>query len=408
MKVPSTKLSHRLARRQLLAFAGAGLVSACGGGSSSLGVGDRATGGRKVLYVLVDGLGPDYLRLSETPNLDRMIREGDYREGPGVIPSVTNVNNASVATGSFPDQHGITSNYYFDRVRNQGVFMETPDFLLRPTILEKTTERGLKAGLISSKEKIRKLLSRGVTLATSAEKPSSEIVAAAGPKENIYSPEVNYWSLRVAAHMLGKLDFDLVYLATTDYMMHTYPPEDSRSLEHMHMLDQLLGEIVDTHPKLEVYLTADHGMSAKNDGIDLAQVLVAEGVEAEAVPIIRDRHVTHHKNLGGACYIYLRKPADYEKAYGILKQTEGIDEIYSRDEASEKFRLHRERIGDIFLLGKQHVAFGALEKVRETISVRSHGSRFESTVPILAYGAPEPPEPYERSLDLGRLFTWEA
>ena len=86
MKVPSTKLSRELARRRLLAFAGAGLVSSCGGGSSSLGVGDRASGGRKVLYVLVDGLGPDYLRLSDTPNLDRMIREGDYREGPGVIP----------------------------------------------------------------------------------------------------------------------------------------------------------------------------------------------------------------------------------------------------------------------------------------------------------------------------------
>ena len=100
MKVPSTKPSREFARRQLLAFAGAGLVSACGGGSSSLGVGDRATGGRKVLFVLVDGLGPDYLRLSDTPNLDRMIREGDYREGPGVIPSVTNVNNASVATGA--------------------------------------------------------------------------------------------------------------------------------------------------------------------------------------------------------------------------------------------------------------------------------------------------------------------
>ena len=42
MKAPSTKLSHELARRQLLAFAGAGLVSACGGGSA-LGVQEMAT-----------------------------------------------------------------------------------------------------------------------------------------------------------------------------------------------------------------------------------------------------------------------------------------------------------------------------------------------------------------------------
>jgi len=149
-------------------------------------------------------------------------------------------------------------------------------------------------------------------------------------------------------------------------------------------------------------------MSVKTEGIDLARVLAAEGVEAEAVPIIRDRHVTHHKNLGGACYIYLREQADYEEARGILEQTEGIDEIYSRAEAGDEFRLHRDRIGDIFLLGRQHVAFGALEKAHEAVSVRSHGSRFESTVPILAYGAPEPPEPYQRNLDLGRLFTWEA
>lgn len=406
-KVRPTKRSSELTRRQLLASAGAGLASACSGVPSP-GLGDRATGGRKVLFALVDGLGPDYLSISDTPNLDRMIREGSYREGPGVIPSVTNVNNASVATGSFPDEHGITTNYYYDRAQNQGVFMETPEFLLRPTILEKTTARGLKAGLISSKEKIRRLLSRGATLATSAQDPDPDIVAAVGPKEDIYSPEVNYWSLRVAGHMLGELDFDLVYLATTDYMMHTYPPEDSRSLEHMHMLDRLLGEIVDAHPTLEVYLTADHGMSAKTQGIDLARVLAAEGVEAEAIPIIRDRHVTHHKNLGGASYIYLRDVADYQRAHAILKKIEGIDEIHSRDDASEKFRLHRDRIGDIFVLGKQEVAFGVLEKARETVSVRSHGSRFESTVPILAYRAPAPPEPYERNLDLGRLFTWDA
>ena len=137
MKTHKTESICGLTRRQLLAVAGAGLASACGGGSSSPGVGDRSTGGRKVLFVLVDGLGPDYLRLSDTPNLDRMIREGDYREGPGVVPSVTNVNNASVATGSFPDEHGITSNYFFDRSQDKGVFMESPEFLLRPTILEK-------------------------------------------------------------------------------------------------------------------------------------------------------------------------------------------------------------------------------------------------------------------------------
>ena len=39
--------------------------------------------------------------------------EGFCVEGHYVIPSVTNVNNVSIVTGSHPDAHGITSNYWY-------------------------------------------------------------------------------------------------------------------------------------------------------------------------------------------------------------------------------------------------------------------------------------------------------
>ena len=65
---------------------------------------------RKVLIVCIDGFGPDYLALSPTPNLDRMIEQGCLNIGRSVIPSVTNVNNVSIITGTTPSIHGITSN----------------------------------------------------------------------------------------------------------------------------------------------------------------------------------------------------------------------------------------------------------------------------------------------------------
>jgi phosphonoacetate hydrolase len=93
-------------------------------------------------------------------------------------------------------------------------------------------------------------------------------------------------------------------------MMHTYGPEESPSLEHLHRLDKILADIVDDHPRIEIYLTADHGMNAKREGIYPALILREQPIPSEAIPIIRDAHRTHHNNLGGACYVYLDRISD--------------------------------------------------------------------------------------------------
>ena len=67
-----------------------------------------------------------------------------YVEGAGVIPSVTNVNNTSILTESLPEDHGITGNYFYDRASRAGTFMESEEFLLRPTIFDKAKAQGLR------------------------------------------------------------------------------------------------------------------------------------------------------------------------------------------------------------------------------------------------------------------------
>ena len=84
---------------------------------------------------------------------------------------------------------------------------------------------------------------------------------------------------------------------------------------------------------------------------------------------------------------------------------EGVEEIYRRAEAARKFRLYEERIGDLFLLGEKDVAFGALDRVREDIAIRSHGSRHESAVPVLRYGV-KGSEKHAYNVDLTRKFAW--
>jgi phosphonoacetate hydrolase len=401
---------HRgLGRREFLAGSLGSLVALGAGRFAPLSAQVRSPWdpSRKVLFMLVDGFGPEYLQQSEMPNLKEMMRAGMYVEGTDVIPSVTNVNNACLITGSFPAENGITGNYYYDPSTRQGAFMESPEYLMRPTLLDRARGLGIRSAFVTSKAKLL-FLSQGADFATSAESPDADMARIIGPKQDVYSPDINYWSLRAARHFLGEGGCQLVYLATTDYMMHTYPPEDERSQQHLRTLDELLGRIANDHPGLELYLTADHGMSAKTDAIDVGRFMRDNSIGGEAVPIIRDRYIVHHNNLGGACYVYLDRPGDLEKMEDILRGLSGIEEIHRRENAAREFQLDAGRIGDLFVLAGPSVVFGDINEPREQVAIRSHGSRYESTVPIVCYGRSFDASTYRLNLDLTRNFAWEA
>jgi phosphonoacetate hydrolase len=367
----------------------------------------RAVPRRRILIALLDGFGPGYLESSDMPNLKRICREGAFRTGSGVIPSVTNVNNASLVTGSFPSEHGITTNYYHDRETKRSVEMESANYLLRPTVFEKARALGRRTALVTSKDKVRTLCGRGAGLMVSAEKPEAKWLAVAGKQENMYSPGVNYWIFRAARRVLQSQDIDLMYLSTTDYMMHTYPPGHEESQQHLHTLDKLLADILDDHPKLELYLTADHGMNAKTLAIDPSRILAAKSIASESIPIIRDKHKTHHQNLGGSCYVYLADPKHLERALDTFKAADGVEEVYDSKTAAGLFHLHPGRIGDIFLLARKHAVFGELYQSREDTKVRSHGSRHEADVPLIIHNRKVDISSYNYNLDLTRRLNLE-
>ena len=273
-------------------------------------------------------------------------------------------------------------------------------------MFEKARALGYWTALLSSKEKIRRLLNKGADLAISAPNPSKELVKGIGKSAGMYTPDVNYWLFRSLQWILkgrkNKDEKQLIYVATTDYMMHTYAPGEERSQIHLRTLDEMLGQIVNEHPNIELYLTADHGMNAKTDAIDLTKILAAEKLAAKAVPIIKDRHVVHHKNMGGASYVYLDRHDQLEDTLSFLRSSKGIGSVHTKQEAVEIFHLHPDRIGDLLVLGNVPVAFGHLKSEREEIKIRTHGSRFESTVPLLAYGTSHQASEFQYNFDVVR------
>ena len=312
------RVSHSITRRNFLAATG----------SLAYAARSRAAGRKRtVLFICMDGCDPAYLKLSDVPNLKRMMAGGMYREGRCVMPSVTNVNNSSIATACFPNEHGITGNYYYDRATGKGTYMEAADFLLRPTIFEKARAAGYRPAFLSSKGKLLELISKGADFAASAEEAPAELQRLAGPRPEVYSPGINYWTFRAARQLLRQ-GYNFLYVSTTDYMMHTYAPDQAPSLEHMHEVDRLIGEILDDQPDVEIYMSADHAMNAKSRAVDLGRLLAQEGIAAEAVPIIKDRYVKHAQNLGGSSYIYLTREGPAAHRCRALETSGGRADLY--------------------------------------------------------------------------------
>jgi phosphonoacetate hydrolase len=338
------------------------------------------------VIICLDGCAPDYLEQGETPNLDAIAREGFHTIGEAVVPTVTNVNNTSIITASLPETHGITSNYLLDSVSGRECYMESADYLLARTAFRHLADFGQKSCLLTAKDKLKGLIRDGAAIAESAEKPSTWLVDRCGAAPGIYTIEINHWLLRAARDLLRRDPPDFLYVSTTDYVTHTYPPESDQARWNIREIDRLIGEIVDAARDLELVVTADHGMNAKSRGVDPEAILTARGISARVIPIIKDRHVVHHRNLGGAAYVYLGDPATEEQASAILREEPGIEAVLTREAAARKYHLHPGRIGHLFLLADRETVFGDLPAPREELQVRSHGSLHEREIPIYGLG----------------------
>ena len=117
------------------------------------------------IVICLDGCEPDYLDVAIAaglmPTLARMRREGTDRLAHSVIPSFTNPNNLSIATGTPPAVHGICGNYLFDPETGTEVMMNDVRFLRAPTIFKQFYDAGAKVAVVTAKDKLRALLGAG-------------------------------------------------------------------------------------------------------------------------------------------------------------------------------------------------------------------------------------------------------
>src|SRR3989304_8476937 len=149
--------------------------------------------------------------------------------------------------------------------------MDSASFLRCDTPLQEASKKGFTTLLLTAKDKLRRLLSRGGIASFSVENPSSWIIKEIGKPPSIYSANSSAWLLDATLEILEKKLYDIIYVSTTDYIPHKYEPKCTEAKNYMEKIDEKLGLLADKGVILGV--TSDHGMNDKSLKVDLQKLL---------------------------------------------------------------------------------------------------------------------------------------
>ncbi|WP_162996738.1 alkaline phosphatase family protein [Mucilaginibacter kameinonensis] len=354
--------------------------------------------GKRVVIIMMDGFGMSYFNNAPMPHLKAMIAKGFFKQVNALMPTVTNANNTSICTGTFPEVNGISGNFFLND-KGEEEYMEDKHLVLAPTIFQKLKADGIKSALISSKKKSTTLLPEGADIVVSPETTDTSWTNKIGTPASIYSAEVNYWTMKAGIYLLkNRKDIRCIYIHTTDYPMHTWAPADSNSIRHLTNIDNLIGLISETAPDATILITADHDVNHKSRCIDVKKALQLQHVDIKlALSPEKDKYVKHHRGFGGAAYVYQGKD-DLPEVKKALYKIKGVETVLTRAEAAKKYHLPPARISDLVVLGDSTTVFGDLESSPEEElpeTYRSHGSVYEIKVPIIILNAAKmPPASY--------------
>lgn len=365
------------------------------------------------IAICLDGCEPAYLdeaiKRGLMPTLKRMRDTGTDRLAHSVIPSFTNPNNLSIATGRPPSVHGICGNYLYEPETGKEVMMNDVRFLRAPTVFSKFYDAGARVAIVTAKDKLRALLGAGLkfdqdrAICFSSEKSDTTTKAEHGidnaakwlgqPVPEVYSAELSEMVFAAGVKLLAEWKPDVMYLTTTDYIQHKYAPGEPVANKFYEMFDRYLTQL--DAMGAAIVVTADHGMKPKHlaDGSpaviyvqDLLDSWLGEAAARVILPIT-DPYVVHHGALGAFATAYLPKGADQADILKRLSARPELIAVMDKAEAVKRFELPADRIGDIVMISGENMTIGTsahrhdLAALKEPL--RSHGGLTEQEVPFI-------------------------
>ena len=369
---------------------------------------------RKPLAVVcIDGGDPEYiqtgLRDGIIPNITRFMNEGFYQVAQGSMPSFTCPNNMSIVTGTEPEIHGISGNFFIDPETQEPVVMTGPELLRSRSIMSELSREGARVVSITAKDKLRKQLQKDMDLSRGSVSFSSQHADHCTMEENgienvlefvgqplpdMYSAELSLFVLDAGIKLLEEQKPDVLYLSLTDFIQHAHAPGSEEANDFYIEMDRRFGILQELGAL--VALTADHGMGDKSDENGEPNVIWLQDIldqnpgagTCRVICPITDAFVGHHGALGGFVRIYLEKKDDRNKVCEIVQRIEGVEKVWTAENAAKELEQPLDREGALAVVADKRTVIGGSEKDHDLSALkgkrlRTHGSLHEASVPFI-------------------------
>ncbi|MDA9601430.1 phosphonoacetate hydrolase [Alphaproteobacteria bacterium] len=368
---------------------------------------------KPVVVICLDGSQKEYLDIASkenlTPNLDKIINEGEFILAHSAIPSFTNPNNISIVTGQPSAVHGICGNFFYTPSTGEEVMMNDPQYLRAPTIFQKFYEQGAKIAVITAKDKLRSLLGNGLkfnenkAICFSSEKSDQTTLEQNGiekvnewletPVPEVYSQDLSEFVMKAGVKILNEFKPDIMYLSTTDFIQHKYEPGHEIANQFYQMFDHHIGLLNDND--ISLVITADHGMKAKTNFDGEPNAIFLEDLLNKKFPQenfkvilpITDPYVVHHGSLGSFAMIYVENQELIHHVLEEIKKIPEIEEVLNKQDACKAYHLPEDRSGDIVCMSSESFTIGSSKSKHDLSSLkeplRSHGGLHEREVPFI-------------------------
>src|ERR1700704_62108 len=207
------------------------------------------------------------------PTIAAFQRSGFYALADAVVPSFTNPNNASIVTGAPPAVHGISGNYYLDRVTGEERMITDASLMRCGTILAALADAGVKTAAVTAKDKLRLMLARGLKginfssehadRATLEKNGIGDVETMVGrPKPDQYSGDLSLYVLDAGLALLERKAATLLYLSLSDFIQHAHAPGAPEANAFNGAVDDRIARLVAAGAVVGV--VADHGMNDKS------------------------------------------------------------------------------------------------------------------------------------------------
>ncbi|MCP4642204.1 MAG: alkaline phosphatase family protein, partial [bacterium] len=265
-----------------------------------------------VLVIVLDGLRPDYVTPGLMPHTHALAQEGVWCERHhAVFPTVTRVNSASVATGSYPATHGLMGNtVYFPEVdptrglstskaKNLFRIDKAVDGRLLTTeslgeVLQRHGHRllAVSSGSQGSSMLLNHKATGGGVINTDLVLPEliePEVAAMLGPVPEDAAPNAgrNRWA--VDAYLKyglqkAKPHATLMWLSDPDHTAHEAGIGSPRTNKSIRLVDAEVGRILaahrDANMTVNVMVMSDHGFTTRaGGGANVTKLLIEAGLK---------------------------------------------------------------------------------------------------------------------------------